>query len=211
MKDHGFIRNIGGDASVSAPHFDDERTLLTARRVVPLEKIAARVMRRRRWFLGGAFAAAMILGAASALLASYLRLRSVNTQASEITQTELAPAPLATATEEPEATEPPAVAVLDAIETLEEPDPEVVPETPRRESRVRRRTVSRPESDIIPSRDLPRLSEEDELERIRAAVLYNEWQERRQRRALRRDRRRTERDSRDLSNLDEIFEGPRRP
>ena len=57
------------------PHFDDERTLLAARRVVPLEKIEKKARHRRQWFLGGAFALAMMLGAASALVASYLKLR----------------------------------------------------------------------------------------------------------------------------------------
>jgi hypothetical protein len=42
-------------------------------------------------------------------------------------------------------------------------------------------------------------------------VLFDEWQERRQRRVMR-DRRRPDRyNHRDLSNLDEIFEGRRRP
>src|ERR1043165_5303009 len=57
------------------PHFDDERTVLTARPVVPLQVIAAKVKHRRRWFLGGAFAIAMFLGAASAMVSAYLKLR----------------------------------------------------------------------------------------------------------------------------------------
>jgi len=52
------------------PHFNDEQTLLSARRVVPLEKIEAKARHRRQWFLGGAFAIAMVLGAASALVAT---------------------------------------------------------------------------------------------------------------------------------------------
>jgi hypothetical protein len=43
-------------------------------------------------------------------------------------------------------------------------------------------------------------------------VLVDEWQERRARRVWRRERRLRERyNHRDLSNLDEIFEGRRRP
>src|SRR5690242_4841478 len=57
------------------PHFDDERTVLTARPVVPLDAIEAKVKHRRRWFLGGAFAIAMFLGAASALVSAYFKLR----------------------------------------------------------------------------------------------------------------------------------------
>jgi len=55
------------------PDFDDERTVVTARPVVPLEEINAKVRHHRQWFLGGAFALAMLLGAATALGASYLK------------------------------------------------------------------------------------------------------------------------------------------
>ena len=63
---------------VEQPHFDDERTLLRARPVVPLEKIEAKVKHRRRWFLGSAFAVAMLLGAASALVSAYFKLRNAS-------------------------------------------------------------------------------------------------------------------------------------
>jgi hypothetical protein len=59
--------------------------------------------------------------------------------------------------------------------------------------------------------DSRRMNEDDSLHQIRDAVLFDEWQERRARRVLRRERRRAERNHRDLSNLDEIFEGRRRP
>ena len=55
------------------------------------------------------------------------------------------------------------------------------------------------------------MDDEDELERIRQAVLIDAWEERRARRAARRERRnRVDHHDRDLSNLDEIFEGRRR-
>jgi hypothetical protein len=64
----------------------------------------------------------------------------------------------------------------------------------------------------IEDRDTRNMSEHEQLDQIRDAVLYDEWQERRARRAMRRERRRAERyNHRDLSNLDEIFEGRRRP
>jgi hypothetical protein len=65
----------------------------------------------------------------------------------------------------------------------------------------------------VQHRDTRHLSEEEDLEQIREAVLYDQWQERRARRATRRERRRAERyNHRNLSNLDEIFEGGgRRP
>ena len=76
------------------PHFDDERTLMSARPVVPLEKIEAKARHRRQWFLGGAFAIAMMLGAASALVASYMKLRNVPQTATELSvEPDAAPAP----------------------------------------------------------------------------------------------------------------------
>jgi len=151
----------------------------------------------------------MMLGAASALLASYLKLRSVNNTATDVPQVELtATTPVTPSIEVPGVIEPASAA------NLEEAAPfateEEVPVEPKKEPATRRRTVARPQPDFIPSRDVPRMSEEDELERIRNAVLYDEWQERRMRRVMRRERRRAERDNRDLSNLDEIFEGRRR-
>jgi hypothetical protein len=201
MKEHSFDRLIETRTSVAEPHFDDERTLLSARQVVPLEKIDAKVRYRRKWFLGGAFAVAMMLGAASALVASYFKLRNVENTAHEISQVEIS-AP-ALQTEETLTSE------SSAIATVEEP---IVPAVePKKESTERRRTVVRRDSVEIEPRITPGLDEEDDLERIRAAVLYDEWQERRARRATRRERRRADRSHRDLSNLDEIFEGPRRP
>ena len=80
------------------PHFDDERTVLTARRVVPLKKIEAKARHRRQWFLGGAFAIAMMLGAGSALVASYLKLRNAPQTVTEVVvEPDIAPEPVAVA------------------------------------------------------------------------------------------------------------------
>ena len=190
------------------PHFDDERTLLSARPVVPLEKIEAKARHRRQWFLGGAFALAMMLGAASALVASYLKLRNApQTAAAELSvEPEAAPAPVAVAQSSP--TDTPAVVDDESVEETTLP-----PETPKKESAPKHRAVVvRPDPEPIEDRDTRDMSEHEQLGRIRDAVLYDEWQERRARRAMRRERRRAERyNYRDLSNLDEIFEGRRRP
>ena len=166
------------------PHFDDERTVLTARPVVPLQRIDAKLRNRRRWYLGGAFAVAMLLGAASAVLSAYFKIR--NAPDPEIQS-------LSVLSESPKTPELPAL--------------QIVPQRPK--PRLNRNT-DKTDSVIIS----PRLSEDDELRRIRDAVLVDEWQERRQRRVERREerreRRRAERSGRDLSHLNEIFEGPRR-
>jgi hypothetical protein len=68
-----------------------------------------------------------------------------------------------------------------------------------------------PRHNPIDEPDARQPSEEESLQQIRDAVLYDQWQERRARR-VRRERRRAERyNHRDLSDLNEIFEGRRRP
>ena len=188
------------------PHFDDERTLLTARRVVPLEKIEKKARHRRQWFLGGAFAIAMMLGAASALLASYLKLRNApQTAIEQPIEPDVAPVAVAPIVEATPAEEPVA-----SSEDLETPSEEVTT-PPKKEARHRTAAVPHVAEPIEP-RDTRRMSEEEDLQQIRDAVLYDQWQERRARRALRRERQRSDRyNHRDLSNLNEIFEGRRRP
>lgn len=191
--------------AVRPPEFDDERTLQSARRVVPLNEIDAKVRRRRNWFLGGAFAVAMMLGAASALVASYLRLRTVPSVAtSEVSEPDAAPAPVAVVenTPVPEPAESPV--------TEEPADEALLEETPKKEPVTKRRTVAKHTPPPVEQRDDPQISEEERLQQIRDAVLYDEWQERRARRVMRRERRLDRYNHRDLSNLDEIFEGRRR-
>lgn len=193
MKDH------------AEPHFDDERTLLSARPVVPLEKIEAKARHRRTWVLGGAFALAMMLGAASALLASYLKLRNAPQTAAELSvEPEVESAPVAVVEAAPAAT--PAVEE-ENLETSEE----TAPAPPKRETVARHRTVT-PRHNPLEDPDVRAANEEEALQQIREAVLYDQWQERRARRVQRRERRRAERyNHRDLSDLNEIFEGRRRP
>lgn len=197
----------------SQPHFDDEQSLITARPVVPLEKIEAKVRRRRQWFLGGAFAVAMMLGAASALLASYFRQRTTSST-TELSQMAVPPQEVAAAAEpEPSATPATeAVVVEPVVETAENiKEPALIELAPKKDTAVRRRTVTAREEPQN-TREDERLSEDEQLDRIRGPVLFDSWQERRARRAARRERRRAERyNHRGLSELDEIFQGPRRP
>jgi hypothetical protein len=171
---------------VAQPHFEDERTVLTARPVVPLEEIDTQVKHRRVWFLGGAFAAAMLLGAASALLAAYLKIRNApEPEIQSLSVSSMSQIPLPTVELRPERPKPRPVRTIDKTDGTDR---------------------------VIIS---PRLSEDEALRRIRDAVLVDEWQERRQRRVERREERRerrhTDGSGRDLSHLDEIFEGPRHP
>ena len=199
MNEETFASSASHGTPAPPPHFDDERTVLLARRVVPLEQINAKVRHRRHWLLGGAFAIAMMLGAASALVASYLELRNT---ATPVTEVEVTSEPVVVAESVP--SESPIVGGM----VIEQPAPV---ESPTPEAPPKRRTVAKPREDLPEPHDTEKVSEDEQLDRIRAAVLYDEWEERRARRATRRERRRLERyNHRDLSNLDEIFEGRRR-
>ena len=188
------------------PNFEDEITLLTARRVVPLQKIDAKERHRRHWLLGGAFALAMMLGAASALLASYLKLRNAPTVQTEITEVENAEVPVAVIAE-PVTTELPPTEVTEETGLSDELATSV---TPKR-SPVKQRAAENRDTNLVRPRIVQDGDDENELERIRQAVLIDAWEERRARRAARRERRnRLEHHDRDLSNLDEIFQGQRR-
>jgi hypothetical protein len=205
MKEHRFDRDFGTPVP---PHFDDELTVLSARPVVPLEMIEAKERHRRQWILGGAFAIAMMLGAASALLASYLKLRNVPSSTSEISEVETPDETPVTplAVTDTMASQLPLVENGGEIPTIDELINPVTPKKPKRKPAVRN------SSDFTRPRVVREADEQDELNRIREAVLFDSWQERRARRALRRERRNgiDHHNNRDLSNLDEIFEGPRR-
>ena len=180
---------------------------------MPLEQIKAKTRHRRLWFLSGALVLAMMLGAGSALLALYLTHQDAPQTATELTvEPAVVPAPVTVAEASPAET---LVVENENVEnenseTSEEFSPP--PVTLKREPLTRSRTVApRPTTEPDEQRETAQVSEGDELQRIRQAVLYDEWQERRARRT-RRERRRAERyNHRDLSNLNEIFEGPGRP
>src|ERR1051326_6399788 len=181
---------------VFPPNFDDERTLVSARRVVPLNQIDARVRWRRRWFLAGAFAVAMMLGAASALVANRLARRKAPTvTTSEMVEEDVAPVPLA------------------VVENVPSPTPAESPVTEKEPVAKRRIVVKHTQEPVALSDDAPdnpKMTENERLEQIRDAVLYDQWQEQRARRVMRRERRLDRYNHRDLSNLDEIFEGRRK-
>jgi hypothetical protein len=171
---------------VEQPHFDDERTVLRARRVVPLEAIDSKLKHRRLWFLGGAFVVAMILGAASALVSAYIKFRSVPDP--EIQSLSVLSVP----------EETPPTPVVEVVSQRPKPKPRNTEQTDR--------SITEPAPAIQPG-----LSEKEALRQIRDAVLIEQWQERRARRVERPERRRAQHHDRDLSNINEIFEGPRHP
>lgn len=189
--------------AVPAPHFEDRRVVMRAQPVVPLDEIRTKLKLRRLWFLSGAFAVAMILGAASALVAVRVKRIAANSEIPQIEE----PAD-ATVAEAPPAQEEPTTdseAVAEAEPPVQHPARITNPLPPL----AQRPRVVGSDREPLSSHSGVQPSEDEQLEQIREAVLYEQWQERRARRAARRDRR--NRGDRDLSRVDEIFEGPRRP
>ena len=185
-----------------APHFDDRRVVQRAQPVVPLNEIRTKLRLRRLWFLSGAFAIAMMLGAASALVAVRVKRITANTDIPQIAEP-------AAAAQLPVVEEPPIVDSGEQITdstTVEATPVQPVRPVPKRPELL----ASRPRT-VNSHRDSRTVepSEDEQLEQIREAVLYEKWQERRARRVARRERRNRGGD-RDLSRVDEIFEGSRR-
>ena len=71
---------------VSQPHFVEERTLLSARPVVPLEQVKTRERSRRGLLLTSAIAVSLLLGACTALAIVYVQQRRITQPASDPTQ-----------------------------------------------------------------------------------------------------------------------------
>ena len=165
------------------PHFEDELSVLTAQPVVPLAKVRRRT---KGWFLGGAFAVAMLLGAASAIVSAYFKFRNMPDPEIEPTS------------------------VLSLSDATPENNLQVVSV---RRPRPRPRNTDQTEQLAIPNVQ-PVIPEDEALKQIRNSVLNEAWQERRARRVGRidrPDRRNLQHRDRNLSNIDEIFEGPHHP
>lgn len=205
MKEELFENPVELRTSVPTPHFEDRRSVLRAQRVVPLTEIRKKMRLRRLWFFSGAFAIAMMLGAASALVAVRVKRIAVNNADTQIAEPETA---TTTATQLPTIEE---AAIGDSGEQIADSTP--IEEAPVQRPAPKRHEPLAQRPRIVNShrenRNLVEPSEEEQLEQIREAVLYEQWQERRARRAARRERRNRGYD-RDLSHVDEIFEGQRR-
>ncbi len=202
MRENVFQNPVEVRTAVQPPLFDDQRVLQRAQRVIPLEEIRKKLRLRRIWYFSCAFAIAIILGAASALVA--VRIKSTNTTQPEANN----PVVIETATTQADPQMEPASLVEE--ETPVEPEVEPTPARQKPAPADRPRVVAREFESLEPDRREGEPSEEEQLEQIRESVLYDRWQERRARRAERRERRRN-RSDRDLSHVDELFEGPRRP
>jgi hypothetical protein len=220
MNEELFENPVGRRTALPLPHFEDRRVVMRAQPVVPLDEIRTKVKLRRVWFLSGAFAVAMMLGAASALVAVRVKRIAASNEIPQIAEPETATPETDTAVAAQIGPAEVDSAQVDTAQLDMAADAALVEEAPTHSSvkptvTARKREAPLAERPRIVGRDSETLnsrqpSEEEQLEQIREAVLYEQWQERRLRRAARRERRNRAGD-RDLSRVNEIFEGPRRP
>ncbi|HTG88523.1 MAG TPA: hypothetical protein VL907_15850 [Pyrinomonadaceae bacterium] len=213
MKEELFENPVELRTAVSSPHFDDRRVVLRAQPVVPLNQIRSKLRLRRLWFLSGAFAVAMMLGAASALVTVRVKRSAAVADVPQIQEPDdTTPATQYATVENVDSTVADNTALGDNSTAITEEAPaphrsRPIVSTPNREEEAweqRPRVVGRDRETFG-----RQPSEDEQLEQIREAVLYEKWQERRARRAARRERR-NRLGERDLSRVDEIFEGTRR-
>jgi hypothetical protein len=221
------------DANRTTPHFNDARVINGARPVVPLTETGVGDKNKSRLFRTGAFAAAMLLGAAVALVAARLerqRFQAATIQVSKVettNSTAVADTPETTGTKQPEEISPPETvadssAVTDAPETVISDDQKTL-EAPESTVKAPTKAVAKPahlpaaepqhnddaiaNDSVDPTDDLP-----NDDQASQQPVMVDEWQERRLRRIEKLDRRaRRAAQRRDLMRIDEIFEGSRRP
>ncbi len=203
MKEDLYENPVELRTAVPTPHFDDQRVAMRAQPVVPLDEIRTKLKLRRLWFLSGAFAIAMMLGAASALVAVRVKRIAANNDIPQIQE----PADTTVAEAPPVETEPIVDSAILAEAPVQQPTRSTISK-PHEPLAQRPRIVNR-DREPLSSHSGVQPSEEEQLEQIRDAVLYERWQERRARRVARRERR--NRGDRDLSRVEELFEGPRRP
>ena len=166
MKARSSKNSLTPSRSTGEPLFDDEQTILTARPVVPLEQIDKKVKLKSRWVIAVAFVVSMLLGGVSGLVSGYLKLK-------EVSELRVAEGETQAVVEEPPAStlpgEPGEESNASPVPVLEEQAPK--PVISKRV--IRPRAVTRLTNDLIVSQPL---NEDEELGRIRQAVLLEQWQ-----------------------------------
>jgi len=185
------------------PHFDDERTVLSAQPVVSLEAVSKTQIRRRLVFVG-AFVIAALLGAGAALALVRVKQSAVARSASEANAAEgsvqepVAQTATATGTEKESSTDTQEPENADASSEGVAVSPQTRSAKPRV---VTNRRSSAPQMRIsIKPAEQP--SDDGQ------ARLLDQWQERRQRRV---NRKPDNHHPSELFRIREIFEGPRQP
>lgn len=195
---------IRAEVSLREPHFDEEATMLSARPVVPLERVKSQIRSRRTVFFVIAVVGALLMGAVGGTM--LFKQRAIQ---SNVANTETLTAPdVSTATgavsggstnTEPAVTE----TVENEIDTPVVDQPKVVVRTePRNNVSV-----------ISPRAERPRVVKEDQRD-TRAERKEERREERKEARRLRRQAEREARTNQsgdDVMRIRDIFEGSPRP
>lgn len=188
------IQGINGETQLDEPHFDRESTVLSARPVVPLEKVEGNTFRLGKLTIWMIIGAALLIGAFGATLI-YKLAGSDQTQVVENGAAEEI---------EPVKLESGVAGLSDSI--VEPTAPEPIRALPEKE-------IVTPKPAVISK--APKVTKqdrfEDEIARRREARREARQQKRAEREARRSDPDRPRRVRKDLSKIEEIFEGVRRP
>ena len=188
------------NVDLQEPHFNDERTIQTARPVVPLNPFL-RVLNKRRLAFAGAFVFAALLGAGSALAIIQLR-RPADPSVSEAALTEETEQEAAVEPQPAEDPNPAPTETMTAESDLNNSAQTILPAQRKVRPRQARNVSETAES--MPKVTISVKTNDSEPQ----PRLVDEWQERRQRRVARPDRPNNHH-PRDLFRIREIFEGPR--
>ena len=223
MERHENFDGFEFDANRVTPHFSDARVIQAARKVVPLAEAENRRKTKSRFVLTGAFAAAMLLGAAVALVAARLERQRFQSAAVEVSKIETNNPNVMADKQEPTSTEnleenaqPP-----ETIEPVKSSD-QLLPDAVESLAKTPKTITKNPQVAVTPAAHhdeavsnapvQPITDPADDDNTNAQPVMVDQWQERRLRRIEKLDRRaRRAAQNRDLMRIDEIFEGPRRP
>ena len=189
------------------PHFDEEWTILSARPVVPLDKLNSAANSRSALKLVSAFMAAIVLGALVALAGVHLGNTQSDVDADVSEPTDVKP-PKDLAEQPGEQSNSPTEM---PIASGANGGPVLVPKAPTKLTEATKSPLRKSENQKPVALDEP-IAQDQMKTREPGTQIIDEWQERRPRRVrIRRWRReRGTRHHRDLLRIDEIFEG-RRP
>ena len=195
-------QSFGADLPLAEPHFDEEATVLSARRVVPLERVVARARFTRALVVGLTFAGAVVVGMlAAGIYYSRLNGNSSNTLAN----TETIPSGVqarATETDHPKtppATPPGISDNSDSSASVSSVAPATV-DAPETSSGAPKKPVARRVAVVTYE---PRLGGDQERREARR-------EEKERKRDMKRENQ-GNKSSRDLLRIREIFEGPQKP
>ncbi|MFN2515420.1 MAG: hypothetical protein ABR556_04335 [Pyrinomonadaceae bacterium] len=202
-------QSFGADLPLAEPHFDEESTVLSARPVVPLEKVAAKVRLTRALVVGLMIAGAVVVGM---LAASIYYSRLSGNPPNSLANTETIPSGVEARTTENDrprdSSAEPAGASVDSDTSVEVRSVASTDEAPEMSTEAPKKPVARRVAVITFE---PRGGEEDLGDNERREERREARREERQRRREMKRENQENKTSRDLLRIREIFEGPRKP